>query len=104
MNVHFPLCRDERSELLAKPGICTKVLGEINTSCGEKYSLENSHSTAIKKIENSPAILETRGGTKALRFRNLAPCRVTDSSGGHCIVLKHRKTHHSRCSDVTRPK
>ena len=29
----------------------------MNKICGEKYSLENSHSTAVQKIKNSPVIL-----------------------------------------------
>ena len=39
----------------AKIGICTKVLNEINISCGKKYGLENSHSTVdlVQKIKNS---------------------------------------------------
>ena len=34
----------------------------MNTSCGENYSLENLHSTAVQKIKNSPVILEPREG------------------------------------------
>jgi hypothetical protein len=41
----------------AKLGICTKVHGEINTSCDKKYNLENPHSAAVQKIKNSPVIV-----------------------------------------------
>ena len=87
----------------AKLGICTKVLGEINTSCGKKYSLENSHSTAVQNIEKHPYNFRPREGTKVRRFGNLAPCRVTDSRAAHRIVLEHDKTDRSRGSEVTRP-
>jgi hypothetical protein len=40
----------------AKLKIFTKVPSKIDTSCGEKYSLENSHSIAVKKIQNSHVI------------------------------------------------
>ena len=76
----------------------------MNTSCGENYSLENLHSTAVQKIKNSPVTLEPREGTICARFRDLAPCRVTDSRAGHSIVLEHEKTDRSRGSEVTRPK
>ena len=76
----------------------------MNSSCGKKYSLENSHSTAVEKIKNRPVTLEPREGTICGRFRNLAPCRVTDSRAWHSIVLEHEKTDHSRGSEVTRPK
>ena len=60
----------------------------------------------MQKIKNSPVILEPREGTKALRFRNLAPCRVIliDSRAGYFTVLGHEKTDRSRGSEVTRPK
>jgi hypothetical protein len=45
---------------VAKLGICTKVQGKTNTSCGKKYSLEISHSAAVQKVRNSPVILERR--------------------------------------------
>jgi hypothetical protein len=77
---------------------------DIITICGKKYSLESSHSTVVQKIENSPVTLEPREGTKAWRFRYLAPCRVTDSRAAHSIVLEHEKTDRSRGSEVTRPK
>ena len=54
--------------------------------------------------QKQPCHFRARAGTKALRFRNLAPCRVTDSRPGHSIVLNHEKTDHSRGSEVTRPK
>ena len=76
----------------------------MNASCGKKYSLENLHSTAVQKIKNSPVTLEPREGTICARFRDLAPCRVTDSRAGHSIVLEHEKTDRSRGSEVTRPK
>ena len=41
----------------AKLGICKKVHSKNNTSCGEKYSLENSYSFAVQKIINSPVFL-----------------------------------------------
>jgi hypothetical protein len=58
----------------------------------------------VQKIKNSPVILEPREGTKVLRFRNLAPCRVADNRAAHSIVLGHEKTDRSRGSEVTRPK
>ena len=38
--------------------------------------------------KKQPCNFRARAGTKALRFRNLAPFRVTDSRPGHSIVLK----------------
>jgi hypothetical protein len=37
----------------------TKVHNKNNTSCGEKSSLENLHSTAIQNIKNSHVLLES---------------------------------------------
>ena len=56
------------------------------------------------KNQKQPCIFRARAGTKVRRSRNLAPCRVTDSRPRHSIVLKHKKTDHSRGSEVTRPK
>jgi len=38
--------------------------------------------------QKQPCHFRARAGTKALRFGNLAPCRVTDSRPGHFI--EHR--------------
>jgi hypothetical protein len=72
-----PDCSRDKIQIRAKLGIRTKVLSKINTSCNKKYSLENPYSPALQKIKNSPVTLEPQEGTKAWRFRNLAPCQVT---------------------------
>ena len=51
-------CSRDEVQGHAKFRIFTKVLSKINTSCGKKYSLENSYSTAVQKIKNNPVILE----------------------------------------------
>ena len=101
---HVNNCKISFIQGRAKIGVYTKVLGKINTSCDKKYSLENPHSTRVQKIKNSPVTLEPREGTKARRFRNLAPCRVIDSRAAHCIVRGHDKSDRSRGSKVNRPK
>jgi hypothetical protein len=70
----------------------------------KKYSSENPHSTGVQKNQKQPCIFRARAGTKALRFRNLAPCRISGSRARHSIVFENEKTDHSRGSEVTRPK
>ena len=45
-------CSRDEVQGHAKFRIFTKVLSKIQTSCGKKYILENSHSPAVQIIKN----------------------------------------------------
>ena len=57
ISVNLPVAARFEIQGRAKLEICTKVHGKINTSCGKKYSLENSHSPAVQKIKTNPVTL-----------------------------------------------
>ena len=69
---------------------------------GVSTPLYQYRSTGIN--QKQPCNFRASGRQICVRFQNLAPCRVTDSRPGHSIVLEHKKTDHSRGSEVTRPK
>jgi len=51
----IPVLKQQHAHAACMPsGFDSESYGKVDTNCGKKYSLKNLHSTAVKKIQNSP--------------------------------------------------